>query len=314
MSELQERLANLPPKRLALLVLDLQKRLEAQKRSAPEPIAVVGVGCRFPGGVDSPAEFWDVLSQGVDAVGEVPADRWDVAAFFDADPDAPGKMYTRAGHFLAGVDAFDAGFFGVSPREAVSLDPQQRLLLEVAWAALEDAGQVPTRLAGSRTGVFVGIGTDDYSLLLRSADPASMDAYTGTGNAFSVAAGRLSYLLGLQGPSMAVDTACSSSLVAVHLACRSLRSGESDLALAAGVHLVLTPEGTIYLSRTRALSPDGRCKTFDASADGYGRGEGCGVVVLKRLSDARRDGDRVLAVIRGSAVNHDGPSSGLTVP
>jgi acyl transferase domain-containing protein/acyl carrier protein len=314
MSELQERLANLPPKRLALLVLDLQKRLEAQKRSAPEPIAVVGVGCRFPGGVDSPAAFWDVLSQGVDAVGEVPADRWDMDAFFDADPDAPGKMYTRAGHFLTGVDSFDAGFFGVSPREAVSLDPQQRLLLEVAWAALEDAGQVPARLAGSRTGVFVGIGTDDYSLLLRSADPASMDAYTGTGNAFSVAAGRLSYLLGLQGPSMAVDTACSSSLVAVHLACRSLRSGESDLALAAGVHLVLTPEGTIYLSRTKALSPDGRCKTFDASADGYGRGEGCGAVVLKRLSDAQRDGDRVLAVIRGSAVNHDGPSSGLTVP
>ncbi|SCL23249.1 Acyl transferase domain-containing protein [Micromonospora pallida] len=314
MSELQERLANLPPKRLALLVLDLQKRLEAQKRSAPEPIAVVGVGCRFPGGVDSPAAYWDVLSQGVDAVGEVPADRWDVDAFFDADPDVPGKMYTRAGHFVAGVDGFDAGFFGVSPREAVSLDPQQRLLLEVAWAALEDAGQVPARLTGSRTGVFVGIGTDDYSLLLRSAGPASMDAYTGTGNAFSVAAGRLSYLLGLQGPSMAVDTACSSSLVAVHLACRSLRSGESDLALAGGVHLVLTPEGTIYLSRTKALSADGRCKTFDASADGYGRGEGCGVVVLKRLSDAQRDGDRVLAVIRGSAVNHDGPSSGLTVP
>ncbi|WP_416904852.1 type I polyketide synthase [Micromonospora echinospora] len=314
MSELQERLANLPPKRLALLVLDLQKRLDAQKRSTPEPIAVVGVGCRFPGGVDSPAAFWDVLSQGVDAVGEVPADRWDVDAFFDADPDTPGKMYTRAGHFVAGVDGFDAGFFGVSPREAVSLDPQQRLLLEVAWAALEDAGQVPARLTGSRTGVFVGIGTDDYSLLLRSADPAGMDAYTGTGNAFSVAAGRLSYLLGLQGPSMAVDTACSSSLVAVHLACRSLRSGESDLALAAGVHLVLTPEGTIYLSRTKALSPDGRCKTFDAAADGYGRGEGCGVVVLKRLSDAQRDGDRVLAVVRGSAVNHDGPSSGLTVP
>ncbi|MFG1954464.1 type I polyketide synthase, partial [Micromonospora sp. NPDC048830] len=314
MSELQDRLANLPPKRLALLVLDLQKRLDELKRSTPEPIAVVGVGCRFPGGVDSPGAFWDLLVRGVDAVGEVPSGRWDVDAFFDPDPEVAGRMYSRAGHFVDGVDGFDAGFFGVSPREAVSLDPQQRLLLEVAWEALEDAGQVPGRLAGSRTGVFVGIGTDDYSLMLRSADPASMDAYTGTGNAFSVAAGRLSYLLGLQGPSMAVDTACSSSLVAVHLACRSLRSGESDLALAGGVHLMLTPQGSIYLSRTRALSPDGRCKTFDASADGYGRGEGCGVVVLKRLSDARRDGDRVLAVVRGSAVNHDGPSSGLTVP
>ncbi|WP_329101434.1 type I polyketide synthase [Micromonospora sp. NBC_01699] len=314
MSDLHERLANLPPKRLALLVLDLQKRLDAAKRSAPEPIAVVGVGCRFPGGVVGPGGLWELLVAGGEGVGVVPGDRWDVDEFFDGDPDVAGRMYTRWGHFVSGVDGFDAGFFGVSPREAVSLDPQQRLLLEVAWEALEHAGQVPARLVGSRTGVFVGIGTDDYSLMLRSADPATMDAYTGTGNAFSVAAGRLSYLLGLQGPSLAVDTACSSSLVAVHLACRSLRSGESNLALAGGVHLVLTPEGTIYLSRAKALSPDGRCKTFDASADGYGRGEGCGVVVLKRLSDARRDGDRVLAVIRGSAVNHDGPSSGLTVP
>ncbi|WBB80648.1 type I polyketide synthase [Micromonospora sp. WMMD882] len=314
MSDIQERLANLPPKRLALLVLDLQKRLEAQKRATPEPIAVVGLGCRLPGGVESVAGFWEVLSGGVESVGVVPGDRWDVEGFFDADPEVVGRSYTRAGHFVSGVDGFDAGFFGVSPREAVSLDPQQRLLLEVAWEALEDAGVVPERLRGTRTGVFVGIGTDDYSLMLRSADPATLDAYTGTGNAFSVAAGRVSYLLGLQGPSMAVDTACSSSLVAVHLAVRSLRSGESDLALAAGVHLMLAPEGTIYLSRTKALSPDGRCKTFDASADGYGRGEGCGVVVLKRLSDARRDGDRVLAVVRGTAVNHDGPSSGLTVP
>ncbi|HET8660025.1 MAG TPA: type I polyketide synthase, partial [Micromonosporaceae bacterium] len=263
---------------------------------------------------DGPGAFWGLLERGGDAVGEVPRERWDVDAFFDPDPDAPGKMYTRSGHFVGGVDQFDAAFFGISPREAVSLDPQQRLLLEVAWEALEHAGQVPARLAGSRTGVFVGIGTDDYSLMLRSGDPASMDAYTGTGNAYSVAAGRLSYLLGLHGPSMAVDTACSSSLVAVHLATRSLRSGECDLALAGGVHLMLTPEGMVYLSRTHALSPDGRCKTFDAAADGYGRGEGCGVVVLKRLSDARRDGDRVLAVVLGSAVNHDGASGGLTVP
>ncbi|MFI6230388.1 SDR family NAD(P)-dependent oxidoreductase [Micromonospora echinospora] len=304
---------DLSPVKQALLALGRDTTV-ARPPSA-EPIAVVGVGCRFPGGVDSPAAFWDVLSQGVETVGVVPADRWDADGFFDPDPDAPGKSYTRAGHFVAGVDGFDAGFFGVSPREAVSLDPQQRLLLEVAWEALEHAGQVPDQLAGTRTGVFVGLISNEYmQLQLKLGDPTIIDTYYGTGGIGSAVAGRLSYLLGLHGPSLMVDTACSSSLVAVHLACRSLRSGESDLALAAGVNLMIIPESHIFLSRARALSPDGRCKTFDASADGYGRGEGCGVVVLKRLSDAQRDGDRVLAVIRGSAVNHDGPSSGLTVP
>ncbi|WBB80647.1 SDR family NAD(P)-dependent oxidoreductase [Micromonospora sp. WMMD882] len=285
-------------------------------RPAPdEPIAVVGLGCRLPGGVESVAGFWEVLSGGVESVGVVPGDRWDVEGFFDADPEVVGRSYTRAGHFVSGVDGFDAGFFGVSPREAVSLDPQQRLLLEVAWEALEDAGVVPERLRGTRTGVFVGLISNEYmQLQLKLADPTIIDTYYGTGNIGSAVAGRLSYLLGLHGPSLMVDTACSSSLVAVHLAVRSLRSGESDLALAAGVNLMIIPESHIFLSRARALSPDGRCKTFDASADGYGRGEGCGVVVLKRLSDARRDGDRVLAVVRGTAVNHDGPSSGLTVP
>ncbi|SCL23245.1 Acyl transferase domain-containing protein [Micromonospora pallida] len=309
---LTDTATDLSPVKQALLALG---RDTSVRPSHGEPIAVVGVGCRLPGGVESPAAFWDLLSGAVDTVDVVPTDRWDVDGFFDPDPDAPGKSYTRAGHFVAGVDGFDAGFFGVSPREAVSLDPQQRLLLEVAWEALEHAGQVPDQLAGTRTGVFVGLISNEYmQLQLKLGDPTIIDTYYGTGGIGSAVAGRLSYLLGLHGPSLMVDTACSSSLVSVHLACRSLRSGESDLALAGGVNLMIIPESHIFLSRARALSADGRCKTFDASADGYGRGEGCGVVVLKRLSDAQRDGDRVLAVIRGSAVNHDGPSSGLTVP
>jgi acyl transferase domain-containing protein/SAM-dependent methyltransferase/acyl carrier protein/aryl carrier-like protein len=269
-----------------------------------EPIAVVGLGCRFPGGADSPAAFWRLLVEGVDAVGELPLGRWDRRRF-----------QTPCGGFLDRVDLFDPYFFGIAPREAASLDPQQRLLLEVAWEALEDALLPPARLAGSRTGVFVGIGSSDYAQLqARATAPADIDAYWGTGAAPSAAAGRLSYLLGVHGPSLAVDTACSSSLVAVHLACQSLRGGECDLALAAGVHLMLAPETGVFLSRAHALSPDGRCKAFSAAADGYGRGEGCGVVVLKRLSDARRDGDAVLALIRGSAVNQDGRSVGLTAP
>ncbi|HET7749013.1 MAG TPA: type I polyketide synthase, partial [Terriglobales bacterium] len=227
-------------------------------------------------------------------------------------PDAPGKMYTRSGGFLEGVDLFDAEFFGIAPREAIGMDPQHRLLLEVAWEALECAGQAPSKLAGSQTGVFVGISTNDYAAL--RSDPVDIDPYTGTGNAFSVATGRISYLLGLHGPNVALDTACSSSLVAVHLACRSLRNRECSLALAGGVNLILSPDTTIYFCRMHAMAPDGRCKTFDAAADGYVRGEGCGVVVLKRLSDAQHDRDRILAVIRGSAINHDGRSNGLTAP
>ena len=280
-----------------------------------EPLAVVGIGCRLPGGVEDAAGFWRLLHDGVDAIREVPRDRWDIDEYFSDDPDALGKMYTRFGGFIDRVDGFDPAFFGISPREAVSLDPQQRLLLEVAWEALEHAGQPPTRLLGTRTGVFVGISTYDYALLhMKTANPAAVDTYFGTGTALSVAAGRLAYSLGLQGPCMAVDTACSSSLVAIHLACKSLRDRECRVALAGGVNLMLTPEPTVTGCRMRMLAPDGRCKTFDASADGYARGEGAGVVVLKRLSDARADGDRILAVIRGTAVNQDGRSSGLTVP
>ena len=283
--------------------------------ASTEPIAIVGMGCRFPGGVSDPRAFWQLLHDGVDAIREVPPERWDVDAFYDANPDAPGKMYTRWGGFLEGIDRFDPRFFGMTPREAVSLDPQQRLLLEVSWEALEHAGQRPDALRGSSTGVFVGISGNEYvGVQLRGRTLSDLDAYAGTGNSPSMAAGRLSFTLGLQGPSMAVDTACSSSLVAVHLACQSLRQGECRLALAGGVNLILGPLTNVILSRARMMAPDGRCKTFDASADGYVRGEGCGLVVLKRLSDALADGDDVLAVVRGSAVNQDGRSSGLTVP
>jgi acyl transferase domain-containing protein/acyl carrier protein len=295
-------------------VRDLRARLAAAERASAEPIAVVGIGCRFPGGASDPDAFWRLLRDGVDAVGEIPPGRWDAAAHHDPDPDAPGKIVTRHGAFLEDVDRFDAAFFRIAPREAVHLDPQQRLLLEVAWDALEHAGQAPGALDGTRGGVFVGITNSDYAQLIRRGGPSALDAYFPTGNALNAAAGRLSYVLGLHGPSVAVDAACASSLVAVHLAARSLRAGECRIALAGGVNLILAPDAHVAMSRARALAPDGRCKTFDASADGYGRGEGCGVVVLKRLSDAVADGDRVLAVLRGSAVMHDGRSAGLTVP
>ncbi|HEV2148294.1 MAG TPA: polyketide synthase, partial [Longimicrobiaceae bacterium] len=294
----------------------LRARAEAAERAAAEPIAIVGMGCRFPGGADSPAAFWRLLRDGVDAVTEVPPDRWDADAHYDPDPDAPGKSVSRWGSFLDGIDRFDAQFFSIAPREAEAMDPQQRLLLEVSWEALEDAGMDPTAQAGTRCGVYVGIAAGDYQTRqVAAGNAAGFDFHTITGNFPSFLSGRVSHLLGLQGPSLAVSTACSSSLVAVHLACRALRAGECDAALAGGANVLLAPEVTSTISRSRALAPDGRCKTFDAAADGYVRGEGCGVVVLKRLADARRDGDRVLAVIRGSAVNHDGDASGgITVP
>ncbi|HLM55061.1 MAG TPA: MupA/Atu3671 family FMN-dependent luciferase-like monooxygenase, partial [Pyrinomonadaceae bacterium] len=275
----------------------------AGARDTSEPIAIVGIGCRFPGAENVEA-FWRLLRNGVDAVTEVPPGRWAT--------DAPRGVVRRGG-FLKNVDGFDAHFFGISPREAAQIDPQQRLLLEVAWEAIENAGYAPDRLGGIRAGVFVGISNSDYAQLQFDADEGP-DAYAGTGSALSIAANRLSYLLDLRGPSMAVDTACSSSLVAVHAACQSLRSGESQVALAGGVNLLLTPKLTEALTRAGMMSADGRCKTFDAAADGYVRSEGCGVVVLKRLSEAARDGDRVLALIRGSAVNQDGRSNGLTAP
>lgn len=306
----------LTPLQRALLSLDqMQAKLAAAENARREPIAIVGMGCRFPGGADDPDAFWNALVEGRDVITEVPADRWDIDSFYDPDPDAPGKMSVRSAAFLDDVTGFDPMFFGIAPREAVSMDPQQRLLLEVAWEALEHAAIAPDRLGGTSTGVFVGMTTSDYSSLqLEAAGLEGLDAYYTSGSAHSIASGRLSYILGLRGPSITLDTACSSSLVAVHLAVQSLRSGESRLALAGGVNLILTPENSIMLSKFKMLAPDGRCKAFDAAADGFVRGEGCGMVVLKRLSDAQADGDRVLAVIRGSAVNQDGASSGLTAP
>ncbi|MEM9217717.1 MAG: SDR family NAD(P)-dependent oxidoreductase, partial [Cyanobacteria bacterium P01_F01_bin.150] len=274
-----------------------------------EPIAIIGLGCRFPQAIN-PADFWQLLEQGTDAVTEVPADRWDIDQYYDPDPDVPGKMYTRYGSFLSDVDQFDAAFFKISPREARSLDPQHRLLLEVCWESLEDAGVSPLSLKGTQTGVFIGMMTHDYGQLAGQA----VDVHTGSGNGAPLAAGRIAYTLGLSGPTLTVETACSSSLVACHLACQSLRNHESNLALVGGVNLMLTPGMSVLEAQAQMNSPDGRCKTFDDSADGYGRGEGCGIVVLKRLSDAQADGDQILALVRGSAVNHDGSSSGLTVP
>jgi len=274
---------------------------------ANEPLAIIGLGCRFPNAPDT-AAFWKLLCDGVDSISPVPGDRWDADALA-GDPEPPPGV----GGFLANVDGFDAGFFGIAPREVVRMDPQQRLFLEVAWEAFESAACSTERLAGSATGVFLGISNSDFGHAFMT-DRASLDAYTGTGSALSMAANRLSYILGLQGPSMAVDTACSSSLVALDLACQSLRSGRCDRALAGGVNLILGPELTLAFTRARMMAPDGRCKTFDADANGYVRGEGCGAVVLKRLSDAERDGDCIRAVIRGSAVNHDGRSNGLTAP
>ncbi|WP_437786878.1 type I polyketide synthase [Sorangium sp. So ce1097] len=301
-------------KRALVEIERLEGRLEAAERKSREPIAIVGVGCRLPAGGKDPQSFWRSLLNGVDGVAEIPPDRWDIGALYNPDPEAPGAMYAREAALIDGHDEFDAGFFGISPREAANMDPQQRLLLEVAWEALEDAGQTAERLEGSRTGVFVGVCSNDYAWL-QLAGSAAMDlTYFGTGNANNILAGRLAYLLDARGPAMIVDTACSSSLMAVHLACQSLRQRECDLALAGGVNLVLSPLSIILACKMRVMSPDGRSRTFDQRANGMGRGEGCGVIALKRLADATADGDRILAVIRGSAANQDGRSNGLTAP
>ncbi len=295
---------------------DLTARLQIAEKSDIEPIAVVGMACRLPGGVDTPAQYWQFLKDGQSGVIRVPTDRWDADAYYSDDHTRPGTICNREGGFLTSwhPDEFDAEFFGISPREAVAMDPQQRLLLEVAWEALENAGVTPEAIRNSQTGIYVGLTTYDYSLIAAKAQPEDFDPYLPFGNASNFAAGRLSYFLGVHGPAVVLDTACSSSLVAIHLACQSLRKRETDQALAAGTNLIMSPENSIACSRWGMLAPDGQCKTFDASANGYVRSEGCGVVVLKRLSDALRDGDSVLAVVRGSAVNQDGPSSGQTVP
>jgi acyl transferase domain-containing protein len=301
-----------PVKRALIEIRELRARLAAAHSASREPIAIVGTGLRFPGGINDLDGLWQLLVSGGSAITEIPPERWDIDAYFDADADAPGKMYTRHGGFLDRIDCFDAEFFGISPREAETMDPQQRILLETAWHAFEDAGIAPTSLHGSRTGIFIGVCNNDYGRML-FAQPQRIDPYFSPGNASSVAAGRLSYFLGTHGPSLAVDTACSSSLVALHLAVQSLRAGECDLALAGGINLILTPEMNINFSKARMMAPDGRCKTFDAAADGYVRSEGCGVVVLRRVQDCVA-ADRVLAVVRGSAINQDGRSGGLTAP
>lgn len=303
-----------PTKRALLALKQMQSKLEALESAKYEPIAIIGMGCRFPGGADSPTAFWQLLYDGVDAIDRIPSDRWNIQDYYDSDPKAPGKMYVREGGFVPNLQNFDAPFFRISPREALSLDPQQRLLLEVSWEALENAAIAPEQLVGSQTGVFIGICGNDYWHRLVQRNPDTIDAYLTTGNTHSMASGRLSYIFGFNGPSLSVDTACSSSLVAVHLAVTSLRNRECDLALAGGVNRLILPEISINFAKANMLSPDSRCKTFDAAANGFVRSEGCGAIVLKRLSDAVASGDNILAVICGSAVNQDGRTSGLTVP
>ncbi|WP_019601483.1 type I polyketide synthase [Teredinibacter turnerae] len=318
MKDFLEKIKTLSAKQVMLLAVQQQKQLTALNDMRTEPIAIIGASCRMPGGVNDLDSYWQLLVEGREGVREMVDERWDMARFYDADPTAAGKMYTKRLGLLDDVESFDAEFFGIAPREAERLDPQQRLLLETSWHALENAGQAPRDLVGSNTGVFLGICNPDYTnlrtALANTEGYDTITAYDGTGTTFSVAAGRIAYALGLQGPCFSIDTACSSSLIAIHQAAQCLRNQECNLALVGGVNLILDPVTSIIFSKANMLAPDGRCKTFDAAADGYVRGEGCGVLVLKRLRDAQSDNDRILAVVRGSALNQDGHSQGLTAP
>src|SRR4051794_8701499 len=314
MSDLAARLAGLSPAQRKLLEQRLKRQPSAPQALA-EPIAIIGMACRFPGAPNLRA-YWRLIEEGRSGVREVPPDRWDANEFYDANGETPGKMSVRWAAFIDGHDQFDPQFFGITPREAVRMDPQQRLLLEVAWEAMENAGRPAEELAGSKTAVFIGIGGTDYSKVGVPYDDyyQQIDAHLGTGNALSIAANRLSYVFDLHGPSAAVDTACSSSSLAIHFGVESLRRGESDAVLAGGVNMILTPETTIAFSKARMLSPEGVCRPFDSRANGYVRGEGCGLVLLKRLADAERDGDNILAVLRATSVNQDGRTSGISAP